>query len=52
MSNYITVLGEAYLRENDAVLAAVRLGNAEPGNNFAVRYDCVECLYRVVRLLK
>ena len=49
--DYITVFGEYYLRENEAVLAAVRLANKNPGSNFAVRYDCVEALYRVVRLL-
>ena len=48
MADYITVFGEYYLRENDAVLAAVRLAAVNPGCNYAVRYDCVEALYRVV----
>lgn len=51
MRDYITVFGEMYLRENDAVLAAVRMANEQPGSNFAVRYDCVEGIYRIVRML-
>lgn len=48
--NYITVFGEYYLRENDAVLAAVRLSRNGSGD-FGVRYDCVEGLYRVIRFV-
>jgi hypothetical protein len=47
-SDYSTVFGEFYVRENDAVLAATRLAGVNPRNNYAVRYDCVEGLYRVV----
>jgi hypothetical protein len=46
--DYATVFGEFYLRENDATLAAVQLASENPGKNYAVRYDCVEGLYRVV----
>lgn len=51
MNDYVTVFGEYYLRENDAVLAACRLASRNPGNNYAVRYDCVEGLYRVVLII-
>lgn len=51
MQNYMTVFGEMYLREVDAVQAAIRCAERQPGNNFAVRYDCIEGLYRVVMIL-